>query len=170
MRPTKYEQYIWMYAYMPSLTQKAIQSELNLTDVEAMAAKTGSARRFPVFVKMLLAALRPGSSSGSGRSGAAAAAGGGSGGVFLDLLTYRDLVRPLTHQPPHTPSSPPLTTAKYQNHKTQELLKQRGRPQPAGAGSATASSAARVDKLYLILTHASEFERVRVRGFFFFFF
>lgn len=44
-------------------------------DVENITQKTGSAKKFPVFVKMLMTAL-----------------GHGSESVFVDLLTYADLV------------------------------------------------------------------------------
>lgn len=44
-------------------------------DVENITQKTGSAKKFPVFVKMLMTAL-----------------GHGSKSVFVDLLTYADLV------------------------------------------------------------------------------
>ncbi|CAN0451051.1 unnamed protein product, partial [Scytosiphon promiscuus] len=44
--------------------------------VEGITQKTGSAKKFPVFVKMLLAALGD----------------DGGGSVFVDLLTYADLV------------------------------------------------------------------------------
>ncbi|CAB1102836.1 unnamed protein product [Ectocarpus sp. CCAP 1310/34] len=47
-------------------------------DVEGITQKTGSAKKFPVFVKMLLDALGHDSSSSSGS-------------VFVDLLTYADL-------------------------------------------------------------------------------
>ena len=90
---------------IPAHPLTAIQSQCNpqKPDVEAMAAKTGSARRFPVFVKMLLAALRP-SSSSSTSSLAAGAATAGATGVFVDLLTYRDLVRTYLHALAQCPS------------------------------------------------------------------
>lgn len=46
-----------------------------VADLEGITQKTGSAKKFPVFVKMLLTAL-----------------GSGSDSVFVDLLTYADLV------------------------------------------------------------------------------
>lgn len=49
------------------------------SDVEGITQKTGSAKKFSVFVKMLLTAL-----------------GHGSESVFVDLLTYADLVSPLS--------------------------------------------------------------------------
>lgn len=44
------------------------------TDIEDITAKTGNFKKFPVFVKMLLSALKQASDS-----------------VFVDLLTYQDL-------------------------------------------------------------------------------
>lgn len=46
------------------------------TDVEEITRKTGNFKRFPVFLKMLVAAVNRESDS-----------------VFIDLLTYADLVR-----------------------------------------------------------------------------
>ena len=59
-----------------------------LSDVENITQKTGSAKTFPVFVKMLTTAL-----------------GHGSESVFVDLLTYADLV-----------SFPPPVLSTSENH------------------------------------------------------
>lgn len=47
----------------------------NLKDIEEVTRKTGNFKRFPVFVKMLISAITTQSTS-----------------VFVDLLTYSDLV------------------------------------------------------------------------------
>lgn len=87
-------------------------------DVEDITSKTGSFKKFSVFVRMLISAARQQSDS-----------------VFMDLLTYQDL----------------------------EALKSKKQQQ---GGAAAAAAAARplptssASKRYLILTYASEFDRV----------
>lgn len=72
-----------------------------LSDVEGITQKTGSAKKFPVFVKMLLDAL--GVKHGSSET------------VFADLLTYADLVSnaPVSSMlPSSSPSSwPPFVVS-----------------------------------------------------------
>jgi coiled-coil domain-containing protein 61 len=45
-----------------------------LTDIEDLTTKTGNFKKFPVFVKMLISAVKQGSDS-----------------VFIDLLTYQGM-------------------------------------------------------------------------------
>ena len=61
-------------------------------DSEDVTRKTGNFKRFNVFVKMLVSALENSSDS-----------------VYLDLLTYADLVRPLSRFfAPPPPTTAPL--------------------------------------------------------------
>lgn len=75
-------------------TGAAWHAEFSASYVEMVTSKTGSSKRFDVFVKMLRGALFRQSDT-----------------VFLDLLTYADLVRrrPLPWPPP--PPPPPLLPA-----------------------------------------------------------
>ncbi|CBJ32202.1 protein required for templated centriole assembly [Ectocarpus siliculosus] len=111
--------------------------------VEGITQKTGSAKRFPVFVKMLLAALGHDSSSSSGS-------------VFVDLLTYADLE---------------LLKARRVgsgNNNQQQAAGVSG--SEGGANRATATTGTTSggggggsganNKRYLILTYAAEYDRV----------
>ncbi len=57
-------------------TGAAWHGEFSASYIENITSKTGSFKRFPIFVKMLMGALRQQTET-----------------VFLDLLTYSDLVR-----------------------------------------------------------------------------
>lgn len=61
-------------------TGAAWHGEFSASYVENITSKTGSFKRFPVLVKMLMGALRQQTET-----------------VFLDLLTYADLVRRQLH-------------------------------------------------------------------------
>ncbi|CAM9133058.1 unnamed protein product [Ectocarpus sp. 6 AP-2014] len=109
--------------------------------VEGITQKTGSAKRFPVFVKMLLAALGHDNSSSSGS-------------VFVDLLTYADLE---------------LLKARRVgsgNNNQQQAAGVSG--SEGGANRATATTGTTSggggsganNKRYLILTYAAEYDRV----------
>ncbi|CAN0539145.1 unnamed protein product, partial [Ectocarpus sp. 12 AP-2014] len=109
--------------------------------VEGITQKTGSAKKFPVFVKMLLAALGHDSSS--------------SGSVFVDLLTYADLE---------------LLKARRVGSSTNNQQQAAGvSGSEGGANRATATTGTTNgggggsgvnNKRYLILTYAAEYDRV----------
>ena len=104
-------------------------------DVEEITAKTGSFKRFPVFVKMLLSAVRQESDS-----------------VFVDLLTYADLelLRSKRASAAGVASSAGTAAAAAQ-----------AGPGPAGAAApGAAAPPPGSTKRYLILTYAAEFDRV----------
>lgn len=68
-------------------------------DVEDISAKTGSFKKFPVFVKMLLSGIKQQSDS-----------------VFVDLLTYADLEQlkaKKTGQPPAAARNMPANNKRY---------------------------------------------------------
>ena len=77
-------------------------SLLLCADVEDITAKTGNFKKYAVFVKMLLAALRQGSDS-----------------VFVDLLTYADLEMLKSKRGPH---HPPLQQTIPPNNKRYLIL------------------------------------------------
>ncbi|CAM9602017.1 unnamed protein product, partial [Pylaiella littoralis] len=103
--------------------------------VEGITQKTGSAKKFPVFVKMLLAALVHGSSDS----------------VFVDLLTYADLELLKARR---------VSSAHHQQQQQQAGgLGGGGGPGRANTSAANGSSTGN-NKRYLILTYAAEFDRV----------
>ena len=106
------------------------------TDVEEITAKTGSFKRFPVFVKMLLSALRQESDS-----------------VFVDLLSYGDLE--LLRSKRGTGSSGAAAAGQQQQQQLpaaqQHQQQQQQTPPPTPPTT---------NKRYLILTYAAEFDRV----------
>ena len=68
----------WLHACgSPLLKADTIFQNISrlIADIEDISRKTGNFKRFPVFVKMLVSALEQSSDA-----------------VFLDLLTYADLV------------------------------------------------------------------------------
>ncbi|KAL4457977.1 hypothetical protein ABPG75_012842 [Micractinium tetrahymenae] len=100
--------------------------------VEEITAKTGSFKRFPVFAKMLLSALRQESDS-----------------VFVDLLTYGDLE--LLRSKRAGGVSGGAAQAGTQQQTAAPPPPQQQQQQPGSPA---------LNKRYLILTYAAEFDRV----------
>lgn len=104
--------------------------------MEEITAKTGSFKRFPVFVKMLLSALRQESDS-----------------VFVDLLTYADLELLRSKRASASAGGTgPAGAAGAAGMAAQQ--------QQAGAAAQPGLPPAHHNKRYLILTYAAEFDRV----------
>ncbi|CAM9826243.1 unnamed protein product, partial [Sphacelaria rigidula] len=104
--------------------------------VEGITQKTGSAKKFPVFVKMLFTAL-----------------GDGSDSVFVDLLTYADLESLKTRRA----SSGISSNQQQQQQQQQHAFSSRGGVGRDGDGNIGNSN---INKRYLILTYAGEYDRV----------
>lgn len=102
--------------------------------MEEITAKTGSFKRFPVFVKMLLSAVRQESDS-----------------VFVDLLTYSDLELLRSKRAGGSSGAAAQAGIQQQTAALPPPTQQQLQQQPG-------SSAA--NKRYLILTYAAEFDRV----------
>lgn len=146
--------------------------EFSASYLENITSKTGSFKRFPVLVKMLMGALRQQTEH-----------------VFLDLLTYADLVSAgglgggegradtgkwsdlhLTpSSPPSAARSPPPLFRPHSNSSPtapQEALRsKKAAAAKGGAGPAppppakSAATGAHSNKRYLILTYVVEFDR-----------
>ncbi|KAL4427003.1 hypothetical protein ABPG77_009564 [Micractinium sp. CCAP 211/92] len=105
--------------------------------VEEITAKTGSFKRFPVFVRMLLGALRQESDS-----------------VSLDLLTYSDLEL-LRSKRAGASSAAAAQAGTQQQTAALPQPQQQHQQQPQQPPGSSAAH-----KRYLILTYAAEFDRV----------
>ncbi|CAM9726775.1 unnamed protein product, partial [Ectocarpus sp. 4 AP-2014] len=108
--------------------------------VEGITQKTGSAKKFPVFVKMLLAALGHDSSS--------------SGSVFVDLLTYADLELLKARR---------VGSSNTNQQQAAGVSGSEGGANMAAATTGTTnglSGSGVNNKRYLILTYAAEYDRV----------
>ncbi|CAM9880362.1 unnamed protein product, partial [Ectocarpus fasciculatus] len=108
--------------------------------VEGITQKTGSAKKFPVFVKMLLAALGHDSS--------------GSGSVFVDLLTYADLELLKARRVGSTNNQQQAAGVSGSEGGANRTTSSTGTTNGGGGGSGANN------KRYLILTYAAEYDRV----------
>eukprot|EP00904_Undaria_pinnatifida_P012913 jgi/Undpi1/8752/HiC_scaffold_25.g11214.m1 len=110
--------------------------------VEGITQKTGSAKKFPVFVKMLLTAL-----------------GHGSDSVFIDLLTYADLEVLKARRAGVVGGDSGNIAQQHRQQQQQQGTGGFGGTTNSGGGASGGNGSGN-NKRYMILTYAAEYDRV----------